>query len=487
MREHLTLDELKRFSFGTIERLQNLRFKAVCRYLLPHTPYYKQLFKDYGIDEFKLKRVTDWHKHSLPLIKKATYMKNPRDFVVQPDKKTILKNHLHYLDNQDELMSAFGLLISPSKKEHLKDYYTPKMLIFSGGTESGNPTPVAITAKQKHDLLPNILDIIGTLVIERGKYDTSAGMNLFPYAPHLGWHAVHHALEQHTDLNLCTAAGGSMSTEQLVTMTDKFKPTIICGMSDYIRTRYLPLAKERKATLAKNVLFINGAQKMHNAERDKIKKLAKQLGAKRATVLDLYGASEFKTALLPELWPGSGYYHIAPLSTIIKTVEVEHATKDLIDEWTFSENGHAVSWNIDGAGTNLHGYFIGDHYDKVTHEKCPRTNLHVQRIYGINRIRNVQAQLELTGMVEEKVKGTRVNLAAIRAKALSLKNVKEAQVILNRKRKQVELKVATSSPASTKRKLEQHFAKAEIKPTITTTTLDKLQSKKAKFEGIKIQ
>ena len=488
MREYLTLKELRNFSFGKIRRLQNLRFKATCRYMLPYVPFYKKLFKSYGIDPFTLRNVEDWQKKGLPLIKKATYMKNPRDFIVAPDLKTIFTNHIAYLDNQDEYKSAVELLFSRRKKQILKEYYSPKMLIFSGGTESGNPTPVMLTGKQKFGILMPVLKILGDIMLKNSKLDRKIGMNLFPYAPHLGWHAVHHALDINADLNLNTAAGGAMPTERLVAMADKAKPNIICGMNDYLRNRFLPLAIEKKIKLPEKVIFINGAQKIYDGEREKIRELARKVGVKKAIVLDLYGASEIKEALMPECKPGSGYHHIAPLSTIIRTVKVDHATRDVIDEWSFEEkSGYATSWNIDGAGTLLEGYFIGDKFEKVVDKKCSNCELNVKRVYDINRIREVEAQLKLTGIVEEKVKGARVNLVAIRDAAISIPEVKEAQVVLKRKKAVVELRFVSDKPGKARKKLTKIFAGAEIRPKLVTSTLKKLQGDKIKYESIKVE
>ncbi|MBW2969682.1 hypothetical protein KY309_01435 [Candidatus Woesearchaeota archaeon] len=435
--------------------------------MLPYTEFYSQLFKNYGVDPFTLKKTEDWHEKGLPLIKKITYMKNPKDFVVKPDKKTIAKNFMEYLDSQDEYGEAIHFLLT-SKEQTLKEYYTPKMLVFSGGTESGNPTPVMLTTTQKLNTMMAILKITGEII--NFDADKKIGMNLFPYAPHLGWHAVHHALDINADLNLCTAAGGAMPTERLVALADKTKPNIICGMSDYLRNRFLPMAIQKKITLPEKVLFVNGAQKMHEPERQKIAQLAKKLGVQQTIVLDLYAASELKEALMPECKPGSGFHHIAPLSTIIKTVKINKTEQEHITEWEFAENGYAASWNIDGAGTLLAGYLIGDRYDKVVNEKCQNCQLNVTRIYGVNRIKDVEAQLKLTGMIEEKVKGTRVNLSAIREAALSLPEVKEAQVVLKKNR----IELYYVSDRKIKQKLEKMFAGAEIKPKIIQTTLEKI-------------
>jgi len=485
LREYLTLKQLRTFSFNRIERLQNLRFKATCRYMLPATPFYTRLFHKYGVDPFKIKKVEDWHSLGLPLIKKATYMKNPKDFVVQPDKKHLFTNHFAYLDNQDEYASAINLLFSSHKKEMMKRYYTPKMIVFSGGTESGNPTPVMFTATQKLDTMRGLLKIIGGVLLEKYAPERTVGMNLFPYGPHLAWQAFHEALDLNADLNLCTAAGGAMPTERLVMLAGQTQPNIICGMSDYLRNRFLPEAIQQKIRLPERVIFINAAQKMHNVERTIIAQLARQVGVKQSTVLDLYGASEFKEALLPECQPGSGFHHIAPLSTIIKTVTVNRAGPEVIDDWDFSPTGYATGWNIDGAGTVLAGYFLGDNYGKVIRERCEQCKCNVLQIHDVNRIREVQAQLELTGMVEEKIKGARVNLVAYREKALSIPGVREVQVVLKRKRKVIELRYVADK--AVKMKLEHLFRGAEIRPKLVKSTFAKLQGKKIKYEAILIE
>ncbi len=450
--------------------------------MLPNVPFYKKLFKEYGADFSKLMKVEDWHYYGLPLIKKATYMKNPKDFVVQPDKGTLFTQHYNYLHEESRYKEMAKLVFTHDKKKLLKNYYSPKMIVFSGGTESNNPTPMLLTGHQKFDILMKNLKLIGSVMLKQFDDGHLTGMNLFPYAPHLGWHAVHHALDVNCDLNLCTAAGGALSTERLVMMADKFKPNVICGMNDYLRNRFLPLAIDNKITLPKKVLFINGAQKMIEPERQMIKKLAGRLGVKTPIVLDLYAASELKEALLPEFYPGSGFYHVAPLSTIMRTVEVEKTDKEYITEWNFSEKGYITSWNIDGAGSLLHGYLIGDHAEKVIEKTCSKTGLNAARFYNINRIREVEAQMKLTGMVEAKIKGTRINLVDLREKALKLKDIKEAQIVVNKNKNKLEILYVSQKPQN--KKLSKIFSGSEVRITFTRTTIEKLTGGKLKFEPI---
>jgi phenylacetate-coenzyme A ligase PaaK-like adenylate-forming protein len=483
LREYLTLDQLKTFSFEKIERLQNSRFSATCKYLLPYTSFYSELFKKYGVDANSIKSVQDWHKLGLPLVKKSAYLKNPQAFIVKPEQKGIFRRHLSYLEDAGENREAIELFFSKDKEKQVKNYYMPQSLIFSGGTESGNPAPVLLTRTQ-NETLNEILKIAGEPLIK--KYLPNArlvGMNLFPYAPHLGWHAVHRALDINCDTNLNTAAGGAVPTERLVKIAEQAKPNVICGMNDYLRNRFLPMMIERKAKLPEQVIFINGAQKMLEIERERIAQLARKCGVREAIVIDLYAASELKEAVLPELYPQSGFYHLAPLSTIIKTVQVNNANKDYVTDWEFSDKGYAATWNIDGAGTLFEGYLLGDIYEKIENTQCPQTGLNVTRISGINRIRDVQAALKVTGIVEEKVKGTKVNLVAIRETALNVPEIDEAQVIL--KKNKIELRYTSKSPARAKQKLTKAFMESEIKPTLKHVR--EFEQDGVKFNTVKIE
>jgi len=442
--------------------------------MLPNMPFYSELFKKYKIDPFTIKSVEDWQKQGLPLIKKSTYLKNPKEFIVQAKPEVLAKNHFLFLDNQNEYGEAIEFLFK--KEKTLKEYYIPHSLIFSGGTENV-PAPMFLTKAQDKNL-QEILMIIGQMMMTQTR---TVGMNLFPYAPHLGWHSVHKALDLNADLNLNTA-GAAMRTEKLISIADAMKPNIICGMNDYLRNRWLPMAIKQKIKLPEKVMFVNGAQKINNYEREQIKKMAAKLGVKQAIVMDFYGASELKETIMPECKPNSGYHHIAPLNSIIKTVQVNNSDEELITDWEFTENGYAAVWNIDGAGTLLEGYLLGDRYDKVTYEKCPNCGLNTMKIYGINRIREVEAQIKLTGIVEEKIKGSRINLVEIRDKALA-QGAEEAQVYLNRTKKILELRIIGNKQI--KEKLEKSFEQSEIRPKVVI--VKDLIEDKLKFEKIKIE
>jgi hypothetical protein len=496
MKEYLDYRQLKHIRWSAIERLQNKRFQVIAQHMLPHVKVYRELFKQYRIDVHNIKSIDDWKRLGLPLLKKSFYQQHPEDFVVKIHPSQAFERYKAFLHAQE---SAAGVALFLKALTHrkmlekeIKRYYYPKMPAFSGGTESGHPVPVFITGKQKENL-QGILDIAAELIFSQFRpANNMTGMNLFPYAPHLGWHAVHLAMDCATDLNLCTAAGGAISTEHLVEMADAFQPNIIAGMSDYVRNRWLQTAQDKKITLPERVLFINGAQKMHEGERQKITEMAKNLGVKESVVLDFFGASELKEDVMPECAPGTGFHHIAPLSTVIRTVRTEGTTKGgWIQDWGFghpSQGGAVALWNIDGAGTLLEGYVLGDTVERIAQHPCPRCGLRVERLFNVNRIREVEAQLALTGTVEAKVKGARVNLAAIREALLKLPEVAEAQIVAHKSA--LLLRIAPEGPranAAPKVAAALQRLDLEVTPKIDWTTVDALmQGSEFKFRGIVI-
>ena len=486
MKETLSFKQLEQYSLNKIERLQRHRFRATCAVMLPNVPAYARMFRQHNVDPAKLKKIEDWRDAGLPLIKKATYMKKPFDYVVQVSPREAFDTYFDYLYAQrfDAGLELWvrSLFFLSRVKNDVKSFFMPKMPAFSGGTESGKPTPVLLTGKQKknlHEILATTQELIAPLLPKN-----KTGMNLFPYAPHLGWHAVHIALDIAADLNLHTAAGGVIPTAKLAEMAKEFKPTIFAGMGDYIRNRFLIVLQKEKIRLQENVLFINGATKLYDAERKQIREAAKSLGAK-AEVIDFFGASELKEDIMPECRPFSGFHHIAPLSNIIKTVNVERVSKEFITEWDFAENGYLATWNIDGAGTLLEGYVLGDTVERVEREKCKNCGLNVERFFNISRIKEAEAQLKLTGMIEEKVKGSRINLTALRDGLLGCAGVKEAQIIL--RKSALTVNIALNSIAG-KRQAMEFLKKLEVTPRVRFISLEKLLGEnELKFKGIIIE
>ncbi len=167
MKEYLTLQQLKTMSWETIEKLRQQRFKATARYLLPHIKAYRELFRQHNIDFHKIEKVEDWKKLGLPLLKKAYYKEHPEDFVLKIHPSQAFTAYENFFQAQESAAAIAIMLRALTARQKLekqvKDFFTPKMPAFSAGTESGKPTPVFITAKQKQTMA-KILEITGELI-----------------------------------------------------------------------------------------------------------------------------------------------------------------------------------------------------------------------------------------------------------------------------------------------------------------------------------
>jgi len=451
LRELLTLADLQRLSWKEICLLQERKFAAAARHLLPQTAIYRELFSRHQVDPKKISRVEDWKKLGLPLIKKRLFLDRSRDFLVRPEgkKEEVFLTYLKYAKTIDKV-AAFSLslkaILSVFRRQwrdqltrEVRQFFVPKMPAFSGGTETGRPIPVLLTARQKAAMLPNAADISAYLVVTRHFNDDRnlVAMNLFPYAPHIAWQIINLCAELRTDLNLCTASGGYLGTERLVGIAKASAPNVYSGMVEYLTNTFLPQARAADVKLGDRVVFLNGATKLLEVQREKVKEQFRGLGAKDVFALDGYGASELKALSFAECEEGSGLHQTAPLTTIVRTVKVGRVDpeSDYIYDWEFTaegEGGYAAIWNIDGAGTLLEGFFLGDHFERTATGRCPHCGLDTIRLYNINRITDLETEIRLLGFDEEKISGNKVNLVALREKLLHLPGMVEAQIVVGK-------------------------------------------------------
>ncbi|MHA2426161.1 MAG: hypothetical protein ACXAEF_15340, partial [Candidatus Thorarchaeota archaeon] len=289
-------------------------------------------------------------------------------------------------------------------------------------------SPVFLT-RYDNDLLYKNCVKVGQMAIDpfvESGWESSS-MNLFPYAPHLGWHAVNLGLKQLSKFYVATSAGGAIPSERLVELAGLFKVNSFAGMPSYLRNRFFRTMKDAKDYEApeKNVLLLAGEKIYEPAVDDMVATLTEK-GAKEVRVVGGYASSESKISFAVQCDRHGPYHNVSPLMLAFELIKFnEDGTYDFVGD---DESGHMCLFHLDGTGTVFEGFLLGDVASHQERGKCPHCEFDGPFFWDIGRTNDAQAQLDIMGMSEKKIKGATVNLTALREMLLSISQIEEIQV-----------------------------------------------------------
>ncbi|MBN2228829.1 MAG: hypothetical protein JW779_04475 [Candidatus Thorarchaeota archaeon] len=445
-----TFDELKRTNHKEIKEMQDRKFRAFIRYQIwPNHPYYRRLFKENNVDPFNITCFEDWAKYNIPLVKKTDYKDHLTEFVLNPsqvdgkdrDPADIIKNMLTYSKesgNQEQYkfirnngarvklhLGAKGAM--DRLKQRLTYTYSPLQFWLSSGRASGLPSPVFLTRYDNMLLDQNSIKC-GQLAIDKFVQQgwEASSMNLFPYAPHLGWHAVNAGLRQISKFYIATSAGGAIPSEKLVELAGVFKANAITGMPSYLRNRFFKAMAESNYKAPEKVVVLLAGEKIYPRVADDIVQTLHDKGAKDVHLIGGYASSESKVSFAVQCDYHGPYHNLSPLIMSWEFVRLnDDGSYEFVDE---DEPGHTVLFHLDSTGTVFEGFLLGDVATKHEAGKCPICGLDGQFFWDIGRTNDAQTQLEVMGLTEKKIKGATVNLTALRTDVLQLGEVEEVQI-----------------------------------------------------------
>lgn len=476
MKRLLNLNDFLTMSEKEIREYQNRKFSAYVKYqLYPNSPYYRRLFQERGVDPDSINSIEDWHKAGLPLITKAVYRDHLPEMVINPwevdgSKRTLKEVAENYLRFQQEagdldkkflnaslpqknIYSFFDLEDTETLKKLIKsspgnagaekelkqamDYiYSPLSVFFTGGS-TGLPTPITQTRFDR-DLYKQstiiMMYIAGSnwLLEKVGKVVT---MTLYPYAPHQGWWVTSWGAEGFADFFISTSGGGVMPVEALILMLVRFQVNAITGMPGFVRNRFLKKALELRSTMDLKfpdyMIFNLGGEKIVPRVRNEMKEMLHELGVKEAKITGAWGASETRFNLLGECdcFMETGYHSTGFDKVAYRIVKMEST-----EEWGFAEpdeEGYVVQFPLDGAGTIIEGFLLGDKAVQLS-GPCPVCGSYVERFVNPLRANEVDAQLMVMGLVEQKVKGASVNLTDLRSQLMEIPEISEMQIVVTK-------------------------------------------------------
>lgn len=374
-------------------RIQNEKLhRYLNEVIAPFSPYYKRLFAEHKIDPAKIKTVEDL-RH-LPFTSKADLLPTSeqpekfREFIITPD-ITVLKHRPRVV--AEALFRGRRAVERRFERE-----YRP---IFLTATTGRSTSPVAV-AYAEHDM--HILRDAGARLIQTfGCTTKMRGVNMFPYAPHLGfWQVVFAGLEFGM-LILSTGGGKVMGTDGNILAIEKIKPEALAGIPTFVY-HVIRQAHEEGRQWPQVSKIILGGEKSPPGIRRKMVSLLQEMGAGDVRVCTTYGFTEARMAwgecpTPPEIYSG---YHLFPDLGLFEVIDPE--TGAVKGE---GQPGELVYTPLDARGTVVLRYRTGDYVDGgITWEVCPHCGRTLPRIVGnIGRASNTK-ELQFG-----KLKGTLIN------------------------------------------------------------------------------
>jgi phenylacetate-coenzyme A ligase PaaK-like adenylate-forming protein len=519
MRRLLATREIGRMERSEIERFQDRKFAAwVQTVLLPGSAAYRDLFRARGVSGEDISGIRDWQRLGLPLIRKSDY----RVAVDHYRLRLSAEGLDHYaqfcatvgdLDAEVEVArfrgltvrvatagmrgAAMGAATDPAVTEVAADYLDGVAGAFLTGGTSGAPTPVY------HSRLDRDLFRIAAarLAAAHGawldaRHARVVAANLYPHAAHQAWWVLHWGLDAAAHGLIGLSGGGVTPTERIVELLSLFEVSLVTGMPGYIRNRLVPAMKTAARAgrrFAPHMVVSLGAETIPGIARDEIAAELHAAGVDHVWVCGAYGASELRFLVFAEC-PGHASYHsVAPDLAAVRTVSLRSP-----DDWTFTEPGEegAVAvFPLDGTGTSLVGFLLGDLATLAPH-RCDACGSATDRLLELRRETDVELQLQLMGVVEGKVRGATVNLSDLREQLLTLAGVQEVQLVVERTdmadaAAQDVLRVRVAPREGEGRTAELVTAVAattkrltEVQPVVETVALADLHAATLKFRAI---
>jgi phenylacetate-coenzyme A ligase PaaK-like adenylate-forming protein len=361
--------------------------------VLPFTPHYRDLWKARGIEPGDLKTWEDWAR--VPFTSKADLLPTAerpdqtRRFVVAPDEAALRKR---------PGTIARALVTGRERTRRALSWeFRPVMLTSTTG-RSSDPVPFVYTA---HDVAR--LRESGRRIMEHGASRREwRHLNVFPFAPHLGFWQVYHAADAFGAFCLHTGGGRVMGTTATVAMLAKLQPEVLVGMPTFVY-HLLQEAAATGAKLPKLAKIVLGGEKVPEGMRRKLRDLGAETGAGRIDVQATYAFTEAKMAWIECPTPEGaepGGYHLSPDLGLVEIIDPE--TGRPVGE---GEPGEIVFTPIDARGSVVLRYRTGDRIEGgLVHGACPHCGRTVPRLVG--RISRVS---EVRSLRFDKIKGTLVN------------------------------------------------------------------------------
>jgi phenylacetate-CoA ligase len=360
------------------------------RRVIPFSTHYRDLFKQEGLQPEDIRTFEDWQR--VPFSNKA-------DLTVSADKQ----RDLLLIPCQAALRREPGIILhsllhgKARTKDRVEAEFRPIFTTSTTGRSSAS-VPFFYT---KHDLAN--LETTGRRIMEVGRSSRDyRHVNMFPYAPHLGFWQTHYAGLGFGTFMVSTGGGRSMGTDGNIALIDRIQPDILIGMPTFIY-HVLRQAVEEGRHWHNLKRIVLGGEKMPQGLRTRLRELCVQLGSLGTYVISTYAFTEAKTA-----WPecptlpheGPSGFHLYPDLGIIEVVDPKTGAPV-----PAGSPGEIVYTPLDARGTVVLRYRTGDIAEGgLTWEPCMHCGRRCPRLLG-----PISRSSEVRSFKIDKVKGTLVD------------------------------------------------------------------------------
>jgi len=385
------------------------------RTVLPFSAYYRARWEEADLSAELLQSWDDWLEvpftEKSDLLPSESHPDRARDFVLIPDQ--------HLLARRPSTILRAAFTGREAARRALEREYRPVFLTSTTG-RSTDSVPFLYT---QHDL--DRLREAGRRIMETGgSRPDHRHLNVFPYAPHLGFWQVHYAGLGFNTFCLGTGGGKVLGTAGNAALLRKIRPDVLIGMPTFVY-HLLQVAAEEGIAVPQLRLIVLGGEKVPCGLRRKLRALAAGLGAEDLEILSTYAFTEAKMAWIECPGGRETGYHLYPDMGFVEIIDPGSGLP--VDE---GEPGEIVFTPLGARGTVVLRYRTGDHIDGgLTWEPCPACGRTVPRLVGnISRISDVH-HLQL-----DKVKGTLVNLGELEHVLDDIEGVGSWQIELRKER-----------------------------------------------------
>lgn len=369
--------------------------------VLPFSAYYGKLFREHHLTANSVQSLDDLAK--IPFTTKGDLLNSPdhpervKEFILIPDEKI--------LSRRPSTICRAIVRGRNAVRSGFESEFRPIFMTFTTG-RSAEPVPFLYSQRDMQ-----ILAEAGRRVMEVcGAQPGQRLLNAFPYAPHLAFWLTHYAGTEFGAMMFSSGGGKVMGTDGTLRLIKKLKPENLIGIPTFLY-HVLSQAVAERVEWKNLTNIVLGGEKVSEGMREKLRELARELGAKNVTILATYGFTEAKMAfaecqgLAAERAPGQEGtgacgYHLYPDLCVIEIVDPK--TGEPVPD---GQPGEIVFTPLAARGTVILRYRTGDCIDGgLTWEPCPVCRRVVPRLVG-----NISRSSEIREMRLDKIKGTLVD------------------------------------------------------------------------------